>query len=57
MDARDLAMGAERVSSNPASATDHVRSELPVGYDAKATRRLLRRVDFALIPFLALLYL
>jgi len=28
-----------------------------VGYDDKSTRRLLRRVDIALIPFLALLYL
>jgi len=27
------------------------------GFDVKATSRLLRKIDFALIPFLALLYL
>lgn len=28
-----------------------------VGYDPKATKRLLRKMDVRLIPFLALLYL
>jgi hypothetical protein len=28
-----------------------------VGFDEKATKRLLRKIDYALIPFLALLYL
>ncbi|KAF2752829.1 major facilitator superfamily transporter [Pseudovirgaria hyperparasitica] len=28
-----------------------------LGYDTKSTERLLRKIDFALIPFLALLYL
>jgi hypothetical protein len=28
-----------------------------VGFDNKATKRLLRKIDLALIPFLALLYL
>ncbi len=27
------------------------------GFDTKATRRLLRKLDFRLVPFLALLYL
>ncbi len=31
--------------------------EQAVGFDAKATKRLLRKIDFKLIPFLALLYL
>ena len=31
--------------------------ELAVGFDAKATKRLLRKIDFTLIPFLSLLYL
>jgi hypothetical protein len=29
----------------------------PAGYDTKATKRLLRKIDLHLIPFLALLYL
>jgi hypothetical protein len=42
---------------NTVSAVDEAGSESSAGYDDKATRRLLRKVDFALIPFLALLYL
>lgn len=42
---------------NQDSTAEEVASESSVGYDDKATRRLLRKIDFALIPFLALLYL
>jgi len=45
------------VSDQPVAAVDEVGSESSAGYNDKATRRLLRKIDFALIPFLALLYL
>jgi hypothetical protein len=32
-------------------------SQEAIAYDEKATKRLLRKIDFTLIPFLALLYL
>jgi hypothetical protein len=54
---KDSAMDPKPHFDNTVSAVDEAGSESSAGYDDKATRRLLRKVDFALIPFLALLYL
>ncbi|KAF2683465.1 MFS general substrate transporter [Lentithecium fluviatile CBS 122367] len=50
-------MDSLHTPKEPASTADDARSMSSVGYNGKATRRLLRKIDFALIPFLALLYL
>lgn len=36
---------------------EHTLSDAPVEFDTKSSNRLLRKIDFALIPFLSLLYL
>jgi hypothetical protein len=46
-------VGKER----PVQLEQSISASSSVGFDAKATRRLLRKIDLALIPFLALLYL
>lgn len=46
----------EKRGSSPDS-TPAPPYEAAVGFDEKATKRLLRKIDFVLIPFLALLYL
>jgi hypothetical protein len=50
-------MDPDPAFNKPVSAVNEVGSESSAGYGDKATRRLLRKIDFALIPFLALLYL
>jgi hypothetical protein len=52
---KDLALESLRTSGEPPS--DDVASMTSGGYDSQRTRRLLRKMDFQLIPFLALLYL
>ena len=54
---KDFVAGTEPPRDKRISAVEEVESESSVGYDDKATRRLLRKIDFSLIPFLALLYL
>ncbi|KAF1953994.1 MFS general substrate transporter [Byssothecium circinans] len=53
---KDLTRELVRTSGEPHSIDDSA-SMASAGYDGKRTRRLLRRIDFKLIPFLALLYL
>jgi hypothetical protein len=43
--------------SSGASTIEEIESARYIGYDQKSTRHLRRRIDFCLIPFLALLYL
>lgn len=45
-------VGAEVENSESASA-----SSQEIGFDKKATSRLIRKIDWTLLPFLALLYL
>jgi hypothetical protein len=54
---KDFTMEPKLHFDNTISAVDEAGSEASTGYDDKATRRLLRKIDFSLIPFLALLYL
>lgn len=46
-----------RTSGEPVAVGDDAGNMESQGYDEKATRRLRRKIDFALIPYLALLYL
>jgi hypothetical protein len=46
-----------RTSDEPKPTTEEAEMDSNSAYDEKVTRRLLRRIDFALIPFLACLYL
>jgi hypothetical protein len=39
---------------NVDSSSEHAQD---VGYDAQATKRLIRKIDIVLLPFLSLLYL
>jgi hypothetical protein len=43
--------------SSHSSTVEEIQSARYVGYDQESTRRLRRKIDFCLIPFLALLYL
>jgi hypothetical protein len=47
-----VSMGKEQVEMR-----EHTLSDAPVEFDTKSSKRLLRKIDFALIPFLSLLYL
>jgi hypothetical protein len=49
-------MESVRASQFSSSASDEDESA-STGFSKKGTRRLLRKMDFSLIPFLALLYL
>ncbi len=53
---RGTSPDSSSVPTPPVSKEDggHDRA---VGYDVKATKRLIRKIDLMLIPFLALLYL
>lgn len=44
------AMSADMADSAPIEASQ-------IGYDEKATKRLIRKIDWMTLPFLALLYL
>ena len=44
-------------SKDELAMVEAVPKDSDVGYDEKATRRLVRKIDLRLIPFLSLLYL
>lgn len=54
---KDVARDSLHTSCEPTSTTDEAGSVESAGFDAKSTRRLVRKIDFFLIPFLSLLYL
>lgn len=54
---KDGTLIAMRNSSEQDTAVGSDASTMEVEHQNKSTRRLLRKIDFALIPFLALLYL
>jgi hypothetical protein len=53
----DYALDSVRTSGDPLSTDDDPQLVSHAIFDEKATRRLLRKIDFTLIPFLSLLYL
>jgi hypothetical protein len=66
MSGRETPVSAASAVSGPkveTSITEHrveefqTESSPPAPFDSRATNRLLRKVDFALMPLLALLYL
>jgi hypothetical protein len=50
LDGKDVGAKIENLESASASSQD-------LAFDEKATRRLIRKIDWTLLPFLALLYL
>lgn len=42
------------IAVSPDLSTEHVESQ---GFDAAATKKLLRKLDWHLIPFMSLIYL
>ena len=47
----------ERVKPIEKSDSDSDQQAIPAGFDDLATKRLIRKIDYNLIPLLALLYL
>jgi hypothetical protein len=54
---KDAAVDSIHLADKLTTTIDDTESTSSAGYDGKATRRLLRKIDLTLIPFLALLYL